>query len=147
MRHNIVMRRRSYSRFAILLVIASASSTADIALAASSSRPYGAVVCSSEAGGAWTMKAQGTLTRTKTEGELIYRFESAGHSFDWRFVASPQGHTTALGPGFLMERFGGASQPAERRQSIEATGEIREYAGRSVLVLLIGTKCPAARRA
>lgn len=93
------------------------------------------------------MKAQGTLTRTKTEGELIYRFESAGHSFDWRFVASPQGHTTALGPGFLMERFGAASQPAERRQSIEATGEIREYAGRSVLVLLIGTKCPAARRA
>jgi hypothetical protein len=46
-----------------------------------------------------------------------------------------------------MERFGAASQPAERRQSIEATGEIREYAGRSVLVLLIGTKCPAARRA
>lgn len=135
------------SSLAILLLISAAASTVGIASAADSSRPYGAVVCSSEAGGPWALKAQGTLTRTKNEGELIYRFESTGHSFDWRLVASPQGHTTALGPGFLMERFGVASLPAERRQSIEATGEIREYAGQNVLVLLIRTKCPAARRA
>jgi hypothetical protein len=96
------------------------------------------------------MRAQGTLTRTKSAGGLVYRFDSNEHSFDWRLVTSPQGHTTALGPGFLMERFAvspASSKSAERRQSIEATGEIREYAGPDALVLLIGTKCPNARRA
>ena len=54
------------------------------------------------------------------------------------------------GPGFLMERFGvspkGApSQPGQRRQSVEATGEIRESAGPNSLALLIRTDCPGGR--
>src|ERR1043166_10045888 len=55
-----------------------------------------------------------------------------------------------VGPGFLMERFGvspkGApSQPGQRRQSVEATGEIRESAGPNSLALLIRTDCPGGR--
>jgi hypothetical protein len=148
----------------ILLAVPAAISTADRAFAKDSSRPYGVVVCTSEAKGPWTLRARGTLTRTKSETELIYRFESSEHAFDWRFITTPQGHTTVLSPGFLMERFNAlpkqpeasprvprgpinaaesSSQPPMRRQSVEATGEIREYAGPNALVLLIGSKCPA----
>jgi hypothetical protein len=51
-----------------------------------------------------------------------------------------------------MERFGAAPKPAEgsaesaeRSQSVEATGEIRESAGPNRLALLIGSKCPPAK--
>ncbi|HEY7240768.1 MAG TPA: hypothetical protein VH600_16455 [Burkholderiales bacterium] len=112
------------------------------------SRQHVAVVCTSVAGGRWTQKALGTLTRTKkSERELVYRFKSADQAFEWRFVTSPQGNTTVSGPGFLMERFGvtpkGApSQAGQRRQAVEATGEIRESAGPNSLALLIRTDCP-----
>ena len=115
------------------------------------SRQHVAVVCTSAAGGPWTQKALGTLTRTKkSERELVYRFKSADQAFEWRFITSPQGNTTVSGPGFLMERFGAVpkgapSQPGQRRQSVEATGEIRESAGPASLALLIRTDCPGGR--
>jgi len=120
------------------------------AFAQAASRQHVAVVCASAAGGPWTQKALGTLTRTKSERELVYKFRSADQAFEWRFVTSPQGNTTVSGPGFLMERFGvspkGApSQPGQRRQSVEATGEIRESAGPNSLALLIRTDCPGGR--
>ena len=120
------------------------------AFAQATSRQHVAVVCTSAAGGPWTQKALGTLTRTKSERELVYKFRSADQAFEWRFVTSPQGNTTVSGPGFLMERFGAApkgapSQPGQRRQSIEATGEIRESAGTASLALLIRTDCPGGR--
>lgn len=133
----------------MFLFILAAMSGAGYALAQGSSRAYAAVVCASEASGPWALKARGTLTRTKSESELAYTFEGAGQAFDWRFATSPQGNTTVSGPGFLMERFAAAPQsaqplssPPERRQSVEATGEIRESAGASRLVLLVGSKCP-----
>lgn len=48
-----------------------------------------------------------------------------------------------------MDRF--AAHPAkgeeapDRRQSLYADGEIREYAASSALMLAVGSKCPAAR--
>jgi hypothetical protein len=49
------------------------------ASAADASRPYGVVICTSEAKGPWTLKARGTLTRTRSGTELVYRFESPGY--------------------------------------------------------------------
>ncbi|HEY1287745.1 MAG TPA: hypothetical protein VGF58_05415 [Burkholderiales bacterium] len=118
------------------------------AFAQAASRQHVAVVCASAAGGPWTQKALGTLTRTKrSDRELVYTFKGAGQTFEWRFVTSPQGNTTVSGPGFLMERFGAVpkgapSQHGRRRQSVEATGEIRESAGPASLALLIRTDCP-----
>ena len=121
------------------------------AMAQDAARSYPAVVCASEGNGPWTQKARGTLTRTRSQANLAYRFDGEGQSFDWRFVTSAQGNTTVSGPGFLMERFGAALKPAEgspeaaeRRQSVEATGEIRESAGPNRLALLIGSRCPRA---
>jgi hypothetical protein len=48
-----------------------------------------------------------------------------------------------------MDRF--AAQPAkgeeapDRRQSLYADGEIREYAPSRALMLVVGSKCPAGR--
>ena len=134
---------------AVLLVALAISATA--AFAQATSRQHVAVVCTSAAGGPWTQKALGTLTSTRrSERELFYRFRSADQAFEWRFVTSPQGNTTVSGPGFLMERFGAApkgaaSQGGQRRQSVEATGEIRESAGPNSLALLIRTDCPGGR--
>ena len=129
-----------------------AAMSCGIATAQDAPRSYAAVVCTSEANGPWTERARGTLTRTRSQAGLGYRFEGAGQAFDWRFVTSAQGNTTVSGPGFLMEHFGappktaeGSGEPAERRQSVEATGEIRESAGASRLALLIGSKCPQAK--
>src|SRR5262249_12993371 len=113
-------------------------------------RQHVAVVCTSAAGGPWTQKALGTLTRTKSEREVVYKFRSADQAFEWRFVTSAQGNTTVSGPGFLMERFGAApkgasSQSGQRRQSVEASGEIGESAGSASLALLIRTDCPGGR--
>jgi len=133
-----------------LLPIALAIESGGGAFAQASSRQHVAVVCISTAGGPWTQKALGTLTRTKSERELVYKFRSADQAFEWRFVTSPQGNTTVSGPGFLMERFGAApkgatSQPGQRRQSVEASGEIRESAGSASLALLVRTDCPGGR--
>lgn len=128
------------------LVIAALMSNAGSVVAKDSSRTFDAVVCTSEAKGSWALKARGKLTRTKAERELIYSFESSEQVFAWRLVTSPQGHTTASGPGFLMERFNALPaqpEPPPRRQTVEATGEIREYAGPHALVLLIRSRCPA----
>jgi hypothetical protein len=134
------------------LQVAAAIGCAAAAFGHDAPRPYAAVVCTSEANGPWTLKARGTLTRTGSQADLAYRFESAEQSFDWRFVTSAQGNTTVSGPGFLMERFGaapkageGSPAPAERRQSVAATGEIRESAGPARLALLISSKCPQAK--
>ena len=161
---NTVLR---YARFAwltsVMTVFAIASSAA--VLANDSSRQFGAVICTSEAGGPWSVKARGTLTRTKSKNELIYELNVGEHSFAWRFVTTPQGATTGISPGFLIDRV--ARQPAiseESRQSprgpinaaesagdvgrtqrLDATGEIREYGPSNALMLLIGSKCPAGR--
>jgi hypothetical protein len=135
----------------VLLAIALATDATGGAFAQATSRQHVAVVCTSAAGGPWTQKALGTLTRTKkSERELVYRFKSADQAFEWRFITSPQGNTTVSGPGFLMERFGAVpkgatSPPGQRRQSVEATGEIRESAGSASLALLVRTDCPGGR--
>src|SRR5438105_4715980 len=151
----------SPARLALFALIAAMSSSGDV-LAQKSSRSHSAVVCTSEANGPWILNARGTLTRTKSKTELLYEFKSAKHVFDWRFVASPEGNTTVLGPGLLIDRFvtspkqpqpspdiprgpmnaGQSSELGLRRQSLEATGEIREWAAMNALVLLIGSKCP-----
>ena len=156
----------SSARLAFFALIAAMGSSG-AALARNSWRPHSAVVCTSEANGPWILKARGTLTRTKSKNELLYEFKSSEHVFDWRFVTSPEGNTTALGPGLLMGRFiAPPKQPQQstdtprgpinaaqssdlgpRRQSLEATGEIREWAAKDALVLLIGSKCPNARPA
>jgi hypothetical protein len=146
----------------VMAVVAIASSAT--ALANASSREFGAVICTSEAGGPWILKARGTLTRTKSKNELIYELKAGEHSFAWRFVTTPQGATTGISPGFLIDRF--ARQPSSSEespqfprgpinaaesagvglsQSLFATGEIREYGSASALMLVIGSKCPAGR--
>jgi hypothetical protein len=132
-----------------LAVLSIAAASSGVALAQEPPRSYAAVVCTSEASGPWAQKVRGTLTRTRSGADLAYRFEGEGQTLDWRFVTSAQGNTTVSGPGFLMERFGAAPKAAggsaERRQSVEATGEIRESAGPNRLALLIGSKCPPAK--
>ena len=142
--------------------MAAMASSGDV-LAQNTSRPHSAVVCTSEANGSWSLKARGTLTRTRSTTELLYEFKSAEHVFDWRFVTSREGNTTVVGPGLLLDRFvkapgqpqsspdgpmnaGASPDLGLRRQSLEATGEIREWAAMNALVLLIGSKCPNAGR-
>lgn len=113
-------------------------------IADDASRQFAAVVCVSEAGGPWSLKARGTLTRTKKpKGEMAYSFKSSDHSFDWRLAASAEGHTTVDGPGSLMDRFFPEKKSSERRQSVGASGEIRESSGQDVLVLRLSSACPA----
>jgi hypothetical protein len=136
----------------VLLALAAATSAVNHASAADASRPYGAVICTSEAKGPGTLQSRGTLIRTRSGAQLVYRFESPGYAFDWRFVTSREGNTTVTGPGLLMERFSALpkqlehSSPSARRQSVAATGEIREYAGPNALALLIRANCPGPRR-
>jgi hypothetical protein len=114
------------------------------AIAEDVSRQFAAVVCLSEAGGPWSLKARGTLTRTrKPKGEMAYSFKSSDHSFDWRLAASAEGNTTVQGPGYLMDRFVPKKKSSERSQSVGASGEIRESSGADVLVLRLGSACPA----
>jgi hypothetical protein len=122
---------------ALALLLASTHGIADDA-----SRQFMAVVCISEGGGPWMLKARGTLTRTKSRNETAYSFKSSAHTFGWRFVASPQGNTTAQTPGYLMERFSPTKKSGERSQSLGSSGEIRESAGPDVLVLRVGSACP-----
>ena len=123
---------------ALALLLASTHGIADDA-----SRQFMAVVCISEGDGPWMLKARGTLTRTKSRTETAYSFKSSQHTFDWRFVASPQGNTTAQTPGFLMDRFVPVKKSGERSQSLGSSGEIRESAGPDVLLLRVGSACPA----
>jgi hypothetical protein len=115
-----------------------------VATADDASRDFTAVVCVSEAGGPWALKARGTLTRTKRpRGETAYSFKSSDHSFDWRFVASAEGDTAVQGPGYLMDRFVPQRRSSERSQSLGASGEIRESVGQDILVLRLSSACPA----
>ena len=135
----------SAARIIVLCSIANAT----VALAEDSSRQFAAVVCISEASGPWNAKARGTLTRTKSREELIYQLKVGDESFSWRFVTNAQGATTVTGPGYLLERFGAGappSDPADRRQTLYASGEIREEAPTGALRLVVGSKCPASRR-
>src|SRR5689334_18508932 len=91
---------------------------------ADSSKRFAAVVCVSEGKSPWVRKAQGTLVRTTARNEVIYKFDSSEQSFEWRLTTSPQGNTTAIAPGFLMDRFiAGKPDSTDRRQAIDATGE------------------------
>ena len=115
-----------------------ASSSAAYAGEASTSRQQPAVVCTSEGGSPWIVKARGTLTRTKSKNEIIYDLDLGGQSYTWRFITSPQGSTTIVGPGFLLQSDAGA-----RSQQLYVTGEIREHAGPIILSLAIGSRCPS----
>ena len=130
---------RALAAVATTLLAASTHGIADDA-----SRQFTAIVCVSEASGPWSLKARGTLTRTRRpKGETAYSFKSGEHSFEWRFVASAEGNTTVLGPGYLMDRFVPTKKSSERSQSLGASGEIRESSGEEVLVLRLGSACPA----
>ncbi len=119
---------------------------------ASTSRRHPAVVCTSESGSPWLVKARGTLTRTKSQSEMIYDLDLRGHSYTWRFITKPEGNTTIVGPGFLTYRLGGLPINATESQSdagprgrrLYVTGEIHEYAGPPSLSLAIGSRCPAS---
>ena len=115
-----------------------ASSSAAYAGEASTSRQQPAVVCTSEGGSPWIVKARGTLTRTKSKNEIIYDLDLGGQSYTWRFITSPEGSTTIVGPGFLLQSDAGA-----RSQQLYVTGEIREHAGPIILSLAIGSRCPS----
>src|SRR5919201_980546 len=123
-------------RNALMTLAAISLVTADLAMAQDSSRKFYAVICTSDARGPWTMKAQGTLTRTRSGGEMSYRFESSAHTFEWRLTTSPEGQTTFSGPGFLMQQFDAVPPAATKQQKLETTGEIRELAGSKALALL-----------
>src|SRR5712692_3950250 len=118
----------------------------------STSRPHPAVVCTSESGSPWIVKARGTLTRTKSKNEVIYDLDLGGHSYTWRFITKPEGSTTIVGPGFLTDRLVGLpinaaesqSDVGPRGQRLYVTGEIHEYAGPTILSLAIGSRCPAS---
>ena len=129
-----------------LAALALAATTATSALAQDSSRQFNAVVCTSEAGAPWALKARGTLTRKRSGNDMVYELRTGEESFTWRFATNAQGATTGVGPGYLMERMAPRlfeSNPAERRQRLDATGEIRESAAANALVLRIGSSCPA----
>ncbi len=116
---------------------------------ADDSRKFGAVICTSEAGAAWSEKARGTLTRTKSKDGVSYELKAGEHTLRWSFVAAPPRGTTVTGPGYLMDRFAAPAKAGDsaerRRQSLYADGEIWEYAPPSALILLIRSKCPARR--
>lgn len=122
--------------------------SAAIALA-DDSRQFGAVICTSEAGGPWSEKARGTLTRAKSKDGISYELKAGEHTLTWRFVSVPPRGTSVVSPGYLMDRF--AAQPAkaeestERRQNLYADGEIREYSPSGALILVPRSSCPAGR--
>ena len=131
-------------RTLVFLVIAAVMGSPGATNAKDAWRPFAAVVCTSEASGPWILRAKGTLIRTRSEGGLAYKFRGSEHALDWTFTTSREGHTSTQGPGFLMDRFLPKQPPAKpdaRRQSLEATGEIREYAAPHALVLRIGSTC------
>ena len=105
---------------------------------ASTSRQQPAVVCTSEGGSPWIVKARGTLSRTKSKNEIIYDLDLEGQRYSWRFITNPEGSTTIVGPGFLSQSDAGA-----RSQQLYVTGEIREHAGPIILSLAIGSRCPS----
>lgn len=122
-----------------------------------------AVVCMSEAGGPVMLRAKGTLTRTKTRDELIYRLEVKEQTYDWRFITNTDRSTTILGPGLLIGKLvdmpkhdqplqfprgpinaaDSGQYAAPRGQSLDVNGEIREYLGQIRLWVVPGTKCPS----
>ena len=114
-----------------------AASSAAYAGEVSTSRQQPAVACMSEVGSPWVVKARGTLTRTKSKNEIIYDLDLGGQRYTWRFITSPEGSTTIVGPGFLSQ-----SDAGPRAQQLYVTGEIHEYAGATILSLAVGSRCP-----
>ena len=123
------------------IAVAAAASIAALSAAygseVSTSRQQPAVVCTSEGGSPWIVKARGTLTRTKSKNEIIYDLDLGGQRYTWRFITSPEGSTTIVGPGFLSQ-----SDAGPRAQQLYVTGEIHEYAGATILSLAVGSRCP-----
>lgn len=111
-----------------------------------SERP--AVICASDAGGPFVLRAQGTLTRTTMDNEVVYRLKVEQQSYQWRFRTNPDKTTSIAGPGPLIGRLIEAP-PREKpwmsppfAQSITINGELKEDIGRTRLWVLPGTQCP-----
>jgi hypothetical protein len=122
-----------------------------------------AVVCTSEAGGPSVLRARGTLTRTKSRNELIYRLDVKEKSYEWRFVTNADKSTTITGPGPLIGKLVDIPKreeplpfprgpinaadphqyPGFPAQSLHVNGEIRESIGAIRLWIASGTKCPS----
>jgi hypothetical protein len=136
------------------IAVAAAASIATLSAVyggeSSTSRPHPAVVCTSESGSPWIVKARGTLTRTKSKSEVVYALDLGTHSYTWRFVTKPDGSTTTVGPGFLTDRLAPTNAPQSRSdlgprgQRLYVTGEIHEYAGPTILSLAVGSRCPTS---
>lgn len=131
----------------MIRLIAAAAIGCAAAAQANDARQFAAVLCISEAGSPWSAREQGTLTRTKSRDALTFDLKLREGSFSWRFVTTPEGATTAVAPGFLLDRFvAPRSKPDEdRKQILHASGEIREHSGSSALRLVMGSKCPAGK--
>jgi len=125
------------------IAVAAAASIAALSAAyggegeTSTSRQQPAVLCTSEGGSPWIVKARGTLIRPKSKNEIIYDLDLEGQRYSWRFITSPEGSTTIVGPGFLSQ-----SDAGPRAQQLYVTGEIHEYAGPTLLSLAVGSRCP-----
>jgi hypothetical protein len=130
---------RTVAAAAAALLVVSANGIADDAY----SRQFTAVVCVSEASGPWSLKARGTLTRTKRpKGEMAYSFKGSDHGFDWRLVASAEGNTSVQGNGpdrtflFFASAPRARLEPVGRREALRskegAIEELRLVAGAGV---------------
>ena len=122
-----------------------------------------AVVCTSEAGGPWVLRARGTLTRTKLQNELIHRLDLKEKSYEWRLFTNVDKSNTTTPHSFLigdLVEIPKRDQPLQfprgpinaadpplyppfPTQSVHVNGEIRETLGPIRLWVASGTKCPS----
>jgi len=120
-----------------------------------------AVVCTSEGGGPWVLRASGTLTRIRTQNELMHRLDLKEKSYEWVLFTNADKSSTTT-PRFLIGDL--VEMPKRERtlpfprgpinaadppyppfptQSVHVNGEIREDLGPLRLRVVSGTKCPS----
>jgi len=121
-----------------------------------------AVVCTSEGGGPWVLRASGTLTRIRTENELIHRLDLKEKSYEWvlftnvdknsttthhfligDLVEMPKRERTLPFPRGPINAADTTPYPPFPTQSVQLNGEIREDLGPLRLRVVSGTKCPS----
>lgn len=145
------MRVRSTRRVliaaSIIAMAAPVGFTASFADPSHSAQP--AVVCTSEAGGPFVLRAQGTLTRTATINEVAYRLTTERSTYRWRFVTNVDKTITFTGPGQLLGTL--VEEPKRTQpwisppfsQSAAVNGELKEELGSTRLWVLLGHQCPS----